>query len=106
MKIFQKIAQGLIIISLSMLLLPDVFQVWLHTHEHTEDEVSELHGFGIEPQHQHCLELDFYVNSVFFSPAYSFHNFDVFLLRNIIYVSSEIFSNPVHVSLRGPPSFS
>lgn len=71
MKFIKAIILSLWMVALSAILLPDVLQLALHNHEHTEDVVRHCCEHHIEHAHNHCLELDFYVLSVYFTPRIS-----------------------------------
>lgn len=67
MKRFRQISVFFVSIALAVLLLPEVLQVSFHDHEHTEDIERTCCDFHFEEIHTHCLEIDFYVTSVYFA---------------------------------------
>lgn len=67
MKYFRHISVFFVSIALAVLLLPEVLQVSFHNHEHTEDVQHTCCDFHFEELHNHCLEVDFYVTSVYFT---------------------------------------
>lgn len=71
MKFIKAIVFSLWMLALSAILLPDFLQLALHHHEHTEDVHFSCCAQHFEEEHHHCLELDFYVLSLYFSPRVS-----------------------------------
>lgn len=104
MKMFRIIIFPLWFLALSVLILPDIFQLALHSHEHTEDKIITCCDLHFEEAHHHCLELDFYVLSIYYTTTHSlaFTYDQVPITDKVIEELSWVDLQPVF--LRGPPA--